>query len=87
MFLFLVSRDDHVHYEEYFSFVCAAETQADALAMHPEQDSPDNPDGHDKEPGEYSGWTKNKDAISVMILGEAAPNIRPGVLHSSNKGS
>lgn len=81
MKLFLVSRTDDIGYEEYDAFVCAAESEEQALRMLPDDDWRTR---------EYVNgliiweWTKDLNKIKVEYIGEADEKYtKPAVILAS----
>lgn len=71
MFIYLVERTDHCDYDQYDSFVVAAETAKVARHAHPS--------GHKDVCGE---WPVDPADLKITKIGRAVGNVR-GVINSS----
>lgn len=75
--LYLVSRTDKIGYDEYDSFIIAAESRIEARAVHP--------DGRNGWNDAYGTWIPITDILSLEVryLGTAGAKIEWGVVMSS----
>lgn len=98
MKLWLVSVNKHLGYDAWDSFICTAETQAEALRTHPNAstwpgrfvwDDDQNCwlDGGEPTPGWDTSWT-TINRLTAVHIGEALPNTAGGqvLLASFNAG-
>jgi len=82
MKLWLISQDENTTWDTYDSAVVAAETEDEARRIHPAGDYWNRPEYEG-----LNGWCKFPEQVEVKLLGEAAPDIEPGiVLASFNAG-
>jgi hypothetical protein len=78
MNLYLVERRDRIGYHEFDSFVCRAETESEARAMHP------NDDGSPTLYSDGRVWpVGDRSTLVVTWIGEARTIITPGVVLAS----
>ncbi len=75
MKLFLVSRLDSIGWDEFDSFVVAAENEKSALEFHPTGDKK----------GGY-GWTMRKEDIGIECIGESNSKVEEVIIASFNAG-
>ncbi len=73
MKLWLISQDTNEDYETYDSAVVAAETEEGARLTHPGE----------REWSYWPDWVENPDLVKVVLLGEAVPDTKAGVILSS----
>ena len=81
MKLYLISRTDDWSYDEYDSFVVAAESEESALEFSPRGHKPEE-DGY----WHYSGWTTNREDIKIECIGESNSLIEKVIISSFNAG-
>lgn len=73
--LYLVSQTENNGYDTYDSFICAAESETSARAIHP--NGPNNW-------GEfYPSWASSPDHVTVELIGTAPPGVAPGIIIAS----
>ena len=77
MKLYLLSQDENNGYDTYDSCVVAAENQKDARRIHPSGNVGTKWDTV------FSTWCKSPSSVKVELIGEAAPNVKAGVICSS----
>ena len=89
MKLYLVSRTDLCGYDEYDSFVVAAESEINALKWHPngqkKEDISEYMEGDITSPYFYYGWTKNL-YVQVEYIGESNSLVEKVIISSFNAG-
>lgn len=77
MKLYLISQEVNNGYDTYDSFVVCASDEEDARIIYPLDDHSIG----------YGNWVSSPDDINVKFIGEAAPEIKRGVvLGSYNAG-
>ena len=86
MKLWMISQNENDDYDTFDSAVVAAETEADARHMSP-ADIWMSP-GHirsdaEREDNKRCYWTSNVDAVTVRLLGEAAPGMEAEIICAS----
>jgi len=92
MKVFLVSRNDKVHYDEYDAFVVVARDEQEARLTHPDGRSRWNAGRGRWYDGEYEigprgTWPVDPGNLTVEEIGPAHPSQTPGVkLASFNAG-
>jgi hypothetical protein len=78
MKLYLLSRTDRVDYDEYDSFVVAAESEEEALKWFPR--------GNKSATNEYyDGWVSKED-LKIECIGESNSSVEKVILASFNAG-
>ena len=83
MNLYLISQNTHRGYGTYSGAVVVAETEKDAINIHPSGRTDDSLDwkreGPDWGETSYSEWSKKED-IKVKLLGKANDSLKRGVV-------
>lgn len=86
MKLYLITRTDGVDYEEFDSFVVAAENEESALSYHPNgQKLKDCLSEEDIEWGYYEGWI-SKENLKIECIGESYSKEEKVIISSFNAG-
>lgn len=75
MKLWLISQNENNTYDTYDAVVVAAENEDAARFTHPY--------GLDRDWSEYSCWVRSPDKVTAKFIGEAAPDIKAGVILAS----
>lgn len=86
MKLYLVTRTDDWSYDDYDSFLVAAENEASALSYHPNgQKLEDYLSKEDIMYGYYGGWTF-KENLTIECIGESYSKEEKVIIRSFNAG-
>ena len=82
-FLYLVSRNDCMGYDEYIEFVVCASSEDEARRTHPSGD--DTWLDKEEKGSKYNGWVKASqiDTLTVKLIGFAEPTLEKGVVCAS----
>jgi hypothetical protein len=81
MNLYKVSQDENVDYDTYDSMIVAAENEADAASIHPDEGKEWSP--KDMWTRKYRTWTSSPMNVEVKYIGTAADDIGRGVVLAS----
>lgn len=86
MKLYLISRTDKWGYDDYDSFLVAAENEESALSYHPNgQKLKDYLSKEDIAWGYYGGWT-TKENLKIECIGESYSKEEKVIISSFNAG-
>jgi len=79
MKLFLISQDENDDYDTYDSAVVCAADERGAKLIHPDGCGEDLSEWEKS----WGTWASTPDNVSAQYVGEAAPDVKPGVVCSS----
>lgn len=90
MNLYLLTQDENDGYDTYDSCIVAADTPEDAVLINPRNEvfgsAKGNPRANDWAQGCGVGnyyWARTPAEVTVRLIGEAAPDVKGGVVLSS----
>lgn len=75
MKLYLISQNENIDYDTYDSAVVAAHNEEEASKIHPDPPYGSWEDCRD--------WCSSPNVVKVEYIGEAAPNVKKGVILAS----